>query len=337
MRAYKTTTAAGLLFISMAFFSIAHADDYYCPSEYSDDYDYETVYGNIIVKEGDECMLTGTTVYGNVLLYKYSSLTASDVYIEGNVEAYMAKYVRLSRSGEDCMDGQECMTSEECMASWEYIAREECMTSTVVGDIKIEFAPEYMPDDGMMSGDWESYIKHTMVDGNIQLYENWNPITLFGNYVTGDIQASYNWGDLLIEMNAVEGNIQVENNYGAVDIANNYYVTGDIQAFYNWGGVTIESNKIYGNLQCKGNDPMPYGGENWVDGNKEDQCEYLSPKPDSGGQMTGSATGSGAVPSSSAAATSADSGGGAAGPIFGITLLIVALLWPRRRPGVVTS
>lgn len=338
MRANKTTMAAGLLFISMAFFSTAYADDYYCPFEYSDKYDYKTVYGNIIVKEGNECMLTGTEVYGNVLLYKDSSLTASDIYIEGNVEAYMAKYVRLSSSNEDCMEGQECMTSEECMASWEYMTSEECMTSTVIGDIKIEFSPKYMPEEGMMSEDWESYIKHTMVDGNIQLYENWNPITLFGNYVTGDIQASYNWGDLLIEMNAVEGNIQVEENKGSIDIAKNYYVTGDVQAFDNWGGVTIESNKIYGNLQCKGNDPMPYGGENWVDGNKEDQCQYLSPESGSDAPMTGATTGSGAAQSSSAAASSADAGGGgAAGPLFGILLLIVALLWPRRRPGVAAS
>ncbi len=41
------------------------------------------------------------------------------------------------------------------------------------------------------------------------------------------------------------------------------------------GWAEIRRNRIDGNLQCKENDPAPSGGNNRVDGNKEDQCEGL--------------------------------------------------------------
>ena len=326
MRIIMVTLAAGLLFVSMTPFSSAYADDYYCPFEYDGVYDYmyyddETVNGNIIVKEDMDCSLNGTTVYGNVLIYANGSLTASDVTVEGNIEAYMAKYVRLSSSDMDCMED------------------EGCMTSAVFGDIKLEYSPKYMPHEGMMPADWGSFVKHTMVDGNIQLYENWNPITLSENYITGDIQASYNWGDLVIEMNSVEGNIQVEENKGLVDITGNDDVNGDVQAFYNWGGVTIADNEIYGNLQCKGNDPMPEGSGNMVEGNAEDQCEGFdySESTENTPATTGStgnatATSSGSSANTSAAAATDDSaGGGATGPFLTLLLCAVAMLRSRRQ------
>jgi len=37
----------------------------------------------------------------------------------------------------------------------------------------------------------------------------------------------------------------------------------------------VSSNVVDGNLQCKENQPMPEGGGNVVQGNKEDQCAAL--------------------------------------------------------------
>jgi hypothetical protein len=48
-----------------------------------------------------------------------------------------------------------------------------------------------------------------------------------------------------------------------------------VQAFQNTGGVTVARNRIDGNLQCKENSPRPTGGNNVVQGNKEDQCRAL--------------------------------------------------------------
>ena len=52
-------------------------------------------------------------------------------------------------------------------------------------------------------------------------------------------------------------------------------VGGNIQAFQNTGGVEIRGNRVDGNLQCKENHPAPVGGNNIVDGSKEDQCSRL--------------------------------------------------------------
>lgn len=92
--------AAGLLFVSMTLFSSAYADDYYCPSN-DFAFDDKAVYGNILI--ADDCTLTRTTVYGNVMPYPGGSLDASDVYIEGNIQAYDADFVRLWSSDPEYM------------------------------------------------------------------------------------------------------------------------------------------------------------------------------------------------------------------------------------------
>lgn len=57
--------------------------------------------------------------------------------------------------------------------------------------------------------------------------------------------------------------------------ANKNTIGGSLQAFQNSGGLSITANTIDGNLQCKENNPAPVGGENVVQGNKEDQCAKL--------------------------------------------------------------
>ena len=52
-------------------------------------------------------------------------------------------------------------------------------------------------------------------------------------------------------------------------------VGGNVQAFQNTGGTRIAGNVIDGNLQCKENHPAPTGGNNRVQGSKEDQCKSL--------------------------------------------------------------
>jgi hypothetical protein len=92
----------------------------------------------------------------------------------------------------------------------------------------------------------------------------------------------------------IGGNLQVNQNSGFQEAVSNV-IDGDLQAFSNTGGFRIYGNRIDGNLQCKSNDPPPVGGENVVQGNKEDQCSQLelsppglppvygTPPPDDGG------------------------------------------------------
>ena len=52
-------------------------------------------------------------------------------------------------------------------------------------------------------------------------------------------------------------------------------VGGDIQPFSNAARFQVRRNRVDGNLQCKSNSPSPAGGNNVVEGNKEDQCSSL--------------------------------------------------------------
>ena len=111
------------------------------------------------------------------------------------------------------------------------------------------------------------------VFGNIQA-EGTNYIeVLAGSSVGGSIQIKQG-GAARVEDTAVNGDIQFESNNGAFSAMRNQ-VGGSIQVFKNTGGITVAGNVINGNLQCKENDPAPAGGNNSVQGNKEDQCAGL--------------------------------------------------------------
>jgi hypothetical protein len=71
----------------------------------------------------------------------------------------------------------------------------------------------------------------------------------------------------------VGGSIQLEQGGGGKLLRN--VVDSDIQLFSNDGRFTVRGNVVGGNLQCKSNEPRPIGGNNRVEGNKEDQCRNL--------------------------------------------------------------
>jgi len=72
----------------------------------------------------------------------------------------------------------------------------------------------------------------------------------------------------------VNGDILYDDQRGRV-VALKNKVGGNVQAFQNTGGTRVAGNVIDGNLQCKENKPAPTGGNNRVEGSKEDQCKNL--------------------------------------------------------------
>ena len=72
----------------------------------------------------------------------------------------------------------------------------------------------------------------------------------------------------------VNGDILYDDQRGRV-VALKNKVGGNVQAFQNTGGTRVAGNVIDGNLQCKENKPAPTGGNNRVEGSKEDQCRNL--------------------------------------------------------------
>jgi hypothetical protein len=70
----------------------------------------------------------------------------------------------------------------------------------------------------------------------------------------------------------VDGSIQLKQGGGRISQTD---VGSDIQLFTNDGLFVVKDNHLDGNLQCKSNNPKPTGGNNVVQGNKEDQCRKL--------------------------------------------------------------
>lgn len=113
----------------------------------------------------------------------------------------------------------------------------------------------------------------TKVKGNIEVRSG---ATLKASKVRvdGNIQSQGHRNVSTVD-SRVDGNIQLKSG-GGVNLRRNI-VEGDIQLFSNTkaGKKYVIRNTVDGNLQCKGNKPAPTGGQNKVDGNKENQCRRL--------------------------------------------------------------
>jgi len=160
----------------------------------------------------------------------------------------------------------------------------------------------------------------TRIDGSIQA-ENADFVDLAGTHVNGSIQLDDLVGDRSIILDSsIGGSIQLTGNRSRLEVLGNT-VTADVQAFSNTGGVFIADNVIDGNLQCKSNDPPPAGGNNRVQGNKEDQCANLRPEDDAP-----------APPPAPAPAEPANTSSGGGGFSFGLPalLLVIVFLAARR-------
>jgi hypothetical protein len=117
------------------------------------------------------------------------------------------------------------------------------------------------------------YAYGVRVKGNVQGEEAARVRVLADSRVNGSIQLD-DGGNARIRYSHIGGSIQLKANDGWLLLERNT-VGADVQAFSNSGGVKILRNRIDGNLQCKSNEPRPTGGNNVVEGNKEDQCRRL--------------------------------------------------------------
>jgi hypothetical protein len=115
--------------------------------------------------------------------------------------------------------------------------------------------------------------KDVRVIGNVQAENAKRVVVKAGSRIGGSVQVVQG-GGARVARSRVNADILYDENGGALFVLRNR-VGGDVQAFQNRGGVEIRGNRIDGNLQCKANSPAPVGGNNIVQGNKEDQCARL--------------------------------------------------------------
>jgi hypothetical protein len=113
------------------------------------------------------------------------------------------------------------------------------------------------------------------INGNVQT-DGAERVRIRRSEIGGDIQLTGLYGSTRSEVlsTAVGGTLDVHHNEARL-LLNLNEVTSDLKANNNTGGVSISGNTIGGNLQCQNNSPPPTGGNNIVDGSKEDQCERL--------------------------------------------------------------
>ena len=170
------------------------------------------------------------------------------------------------------------------------------------------------------------------IEGRIQA-ENSDFIDVADTFVNGNIQLDNLVGDRsIIARTTVGGSIQLNSNRSRLEVLNNT-VDSDVQACANRGGVVIADTVIDGNLQCKENNPAPAGGNNRVQGNKEDQCANLVPE-------TGTAPAPAPAPAPTPAPTppvsadnsSGSSGGGGSLDLL-LSLVMLLLVASRFAPG----
>ena len=132
--------------------------------------------------------------------------------------------------------------------------------TTVKGTIKVESRATLVADS-------------VRVVGNVQAENAKKVVVRNGSRVGGSVQIVQGGIGRVVRTN-VQGDILYDDQGGKV-AAIRSTVGGNIQAFQNTGGVEIRGNRVDGNLQCKENHPAPLGGNNIVDGSKEDQCSRL--------------------------------------------------------------
>ena len=118
----------------------------------------------------------------------------------------------------------------------------------------------------------------TRVDDNVLVKRN-ATLVARGVRVGGNIQAE-NHDRVVVRHRSsdgtrsrIGGSIQLKQGGGGRLLR--ITVNGDIQLFSNDGRFEVRRNRVDGNLQCKSNSPKPVGGNNVVEGNKEDQCRSL--------------------------------------------------------------
>ena len=111
------------------------------------------------------------------------------------------------------------------------------------------------------------------VIGNVQAENAHDGVVQKSSRIGGSVQIKQG-GSASILSSQINADIQFDANSRYLK-ANDNRVGGNIQVMSNSGGVEIFRNSVDSNLQCKENRPAPTGGNNVVQGNKEDQCRRL--------------------------------------------------------------
>lgn len=162
MKAIPIRSAAFSILVAAA--APAAADDVHCPPHLGE----VTIDGNVLVAAA--CELDGTTVKGNVHLYAGGSLTATNVRIDGNVQADTSDFVSIvgSQIGGDIQ------------------------LDDLVGDLSVVSETDVGGSIQIVRNRSRTELTDNVVDADIQLFDNSGGVVIARNVVGGNLQCKSN-------------------------------------------------------------------------------------------------------------------------------------------------
>lgn len=110
------------------------------------------------------------------------------------------------------------------------------------------------------------------VKGNILLMPNAS-ITLINSEISGKIEAKSPFNQLIATNTTLKSDLNLNSGHHIRLVGNR--IQGNTTLSRNQGQIFIQNNHIQGNLKCESNLLKPQGGQNYVQGDKEQQCLSL--------------------------------------------------------------
>jgi len=157
---------------------IAHGEDYVCYG-----YAGSMMVDNLIVPQGVACTLYGTFVKGSIKVEKNAALSASRIYVIGNIQAENAAQV-------DVLSG-----------------------SDVGGNIQIKQGGGAVIDGVRIKGDLQFEknrsgltVNRNTIGGNLQAFKNSGCLSITQNAIDANLQCKENWPAPTGGGNIVRGN-----------------------------------------------------------------------------------------------------------------------------------
>lgn len=137
---------------------------------------------NLQVPEGGTCSLMGTRVSGNIKVESGAVLVASNVVVDGDIQAEDAVLVQVT--GGSVIGG-----NIQVKQSRSAIVRD----TQVGGDLQLEENTAALVS------------QNNVIGGNLQAFENSGPLRVFGNSIDGNLQCKENRPVPIGENNRVSG------------------------------------------------------------------------------------------------------------------------------------
>ena len=107
------------------------------------------------------------------------------------------------------------------------------------------------------------------VDGNVVLSKN-TTLTLLNSDIKGSVVTQGQFNTIEAINNQIEGQVHLQNGQNIRLVGNQ--IKGNIVVEKNLANIFIQNNRSSGNLKCQNNSMLPKGGQNYIAGDKEQQC-----------------------------------------------------------------